>query len=244
MGDWLKILPKLNLTDTDPESKRLGGFSPSYKKEVIARNEENEIFRNFLADLTKKYKANKKAISDAYGKDYPFPELIEVPETKNRLIERRNIWSFIEKYENKELYYTLLKNNNQPNYQDLVWNMSHERRRDNVFIPLDFHKNEHELFHIFQSAIMLCPPANIQSDFQYFAEQWSELDGIDSKKETEDKKNEILSEFHKAMRQTDMFGNGHASSIIYNLWHVSDIVYRAFIAVTEHLKEKEIKQEA
>jgi hypothetical protein len=237
LKEWIGILSKLNLTDSDPEDKRYGGYLEHEKPRVIARNEENKIFRDFLAELRQKYSDNKELINSSYGKEFPFPELISLPETKNNFI-RPHIWRIVESYENKELYYTLLKNNNQPNYQRLVWKMSDDHRRDGVCISINHAKGEDSLLHIFKSAIALCPPASVQSEFEYFAEQWAQLDGIDSKSEAEEKKSEILQEFHKAMRQTDMFGNGHACSIIYELWCVSSIVYRAFIAVTEHIKEE------
>jgi hypothetical protein len=238
MEDWIKILVQINLEQTDPETKKLGGFSPSYKKEVIARNEEKKIFAEFLSELRKKKADNKKAIDAAYGRpdSHPFSELLELPKTKNGLIAR-TIENNIKKIEQKDLYYHLLENNKIPNYQELVWRMSSESRRDNVVLKYDISKNEDSLLHIFQSAIALCPPAEVQSAFEYFAEEYAELDNIDSKKETEEQRDIILSEFHKAMRQTDMFGNGHACSIVYNLWHVSDIVINAMIAVTEHVKE-------
>jgi len=220
MQDWLAILSSIRLEESDPNQD----FSPSYKKEVIARNEEKKIFTQFLAELKKKKSDNK--------------ELIDVPETKHQLIERiiRNI---LNDEKNKKYYYTWLSNNNVPNYQELVWRMSDENRRDNVVLKYDIFSNEDSLLSIFQNAISLCPPAEVQSAFEYFAEQYAELDKIDSKKETEEQRDIMLSEFHKAMRQTDMFGNGHACSIIYNLWHISDIVIRAMIAVTEHVKELE-----
>jgi hypothetical protein len=238
MEDWIKILVRINLEQTDPETNRLGGFSPSYKKEVIARNEECKIISQFLSDLRKKKADNKKEIDAAYKQPnmHPFPELLELPQTKNGLIAR-TIKSYLEKLEQKDLYYHLLENNKIPNYQELVWRMSDENRRDNIVLKYDMSKNEDSLLRIFQSAIALCPPSEIQIAFEYFAKEYEELENIDSKKETEEKRDEILSNFHKAMRQTDMFGNGHASSIIYNLWYVSDIVIRAMIAVTEHMKE-------
>jgi hypothetical protein len=237
MGHWIDILSNLNLTDTDPEDKRYGGFTESEKKNVIARNAERKIIRDFLADLKKKRDENKQVIKDAYGKEYPFPELLELPGNEKSSI-RNAVWRIVEKYENKELYYTLLKNNNQPNYQQIVWRISDDHRRDNVVIKLDYSKNEDSLLHMLKSAIMLCPPASVQNEFEYFAEQWAELENIDSKKEEKEKRSEILSEFHKAMRQTDMFGNGYACNIIYGLWDISDIVYRVLIAVTEQLKEE------
>lgn len=121
--------------------------------------------------------------------------------------------------------------------------MSDDHRGENVCISIDFNKGEDSLLQIFKSAIAMCPPASVQSEFEYFADQWSQLDAIDSKQEEKEKRSEILQDFHKAMRQTDMFGSGHACSIIYELWCVSSIVYRAFIAVTEHVKEeKEFKE--
>ena len=230
MEDWIKILSSINLKETDPEQNKLGGFSPSYKKEVIARNEECKIFTEFLSELKKK-RADKSQSST---------EVIGLPETKNGLIVR-TISSILKSIENKDYYYALLKNNNQPNYQELVWRMSDKRNRDNVVLDYDIFKNEDSFLHIFQSAIALCPPAEVQSAFEYFAEEYSELEKIDSKKEARDKEDEILSSFHKAMRQTDMFGNGHACSIIYSLWHLTDIPIRALIAVTEHVKELKTK---
>jgi len=240
MEDWIKILSSINLKETDPETKEVGGFSPSYKKEVIARNEEKKIFTEFLLELKKKKADNKQLISDSYGKEHPFPELLSLPKTKNCLIES-TIRNVLKNIENKDYYYALLKNNNQPNYQELVWRMSDKRNRDNVVLDYDIFKNEDSFLHIFQSAIALCPPAEVQSAFEYFAEEYSELEKIDSKKEARDKEDEILSSFHKAMRQTDMFGNGHACSIIYSLWHLTDIPIRALIAVTEHVKELKTK---
>jgi hypothetical protein len=238
---WLDILSVINLTDGDPEDKRLGGYSEGGKKRVIARNEENKIFRDFLSELKQKYQDTKETIKAAYGKDFPFPELIELPKTKNNLIES-TIWRVVEDIKNKELYYTLLENNGKPNYQNLVWRMSNDHKRDNVYINTDFNKGEDSLLHIFKSAIAICPPANVQAEFEYFRNEWEKLEGIDSKKEAEEKREEILVSFHKSMRQTDMFGNGHACSIIYELWCMSDIVYRALIAVTEHIKEQEFEK--
>lgn len=225
--DWISILSKLNLSDTDPEDKKYGGFLEHEKPRVIAHNEERKIFREFLADLKKK-------------KELDSLTLIDMPITKNNFISS-SIWNIVEKYENKNLYYyTLLKNNQQPNYQKIVWQMSSDHKRNNACITLNYNKNEDSLLHIFKSAIAMCPPVDVQSAFKYFAQQWAQLDGIDSNKEVQEKRNEILSSFHKDMRQTDMFGNGHACSIIYELWCISNIVYRAFIAITEHLKEEEL----
>lgn len=232
MEDWIKILSKINFTETDPNQE----FSPAYKKEVIARNEEKKILSQFLSDLKEKKTVNKKIIDNSYGGNHPFPEAIEIPETKNGLMARI-ITNIIEKIESKDFYYNLLKNNNQPNYQELVWRMSSERRRDNVVLRTDFSTNEDSLLVIFQQAIALCPPKDVQDAFEHFASEYEKINGIDSKSETEEKRNEMLSTFHKAMRQTDMFGNGHACSIIYNLWHVTDIPIRAMIAVTEHVNE-------
>lgn len=240
LEDWLSILSSLNLKETDPES---GDFSPGYKKEIIARNEEKKIFQAFYDSLKQKRTENKDIIREARinSKPNPFPELIDVPETKNNLVAR-NIWSLIEAQENNELYGRLLEANNVPNYQKLVWGISDQRRRDNVVMQYDFRKNEDSYICIFQSAIMMCRPCDVQNAFEYFAEEYSKLESIDSKKESEEKKNEILSSFHKSLRQTDVFSSGHIDSIIYNLWHVTDIPIRIFITVTEHVKEMKVAQ--
>lgn len=231
--EWISILSKLYLSDTDPEDKRHGGFLEHEKPGVIAHNADKKVFRDFLDELKQKRQYNKDN-----GIDDSESILIDCPETKSTLTVSA-IRTIVEKFENKELYYALLKNNNQPNYQVLVRRMSDDHRGDNVCIKLDFNKKEDSLLHIFKSAIAMCPPVSVQSEFEYFTEQWSQLDVIDSKQEAEEKRIEILQDFHKAMRQTDMFGNGHACSIIYELWRMSNIVYKAFIAVINHVKEEE-----
>lgn len=222
---WIDILSKISLVDTDPEDKRYGGFLEHEKNDVIARNSVNKIFRDFLADVKEKHKKNKDS-----------KELIDIPECDAPFIKFM-IRKIVEDYNNKELYYTLLADNGQANYQELVWHMSGDQKRNGVYIELDYDKGEDSYLHIFKNAIAICPPARLQFVFENFANQWAQLDGIDSKKEGEEKKNAILSNFHKMMRQTDMFGNGHACSIIYELWCVSDIPYRAFIAITKYINK-------
>lgn len=235
MEDWITILKQIRLEPTNPDLD----FSPSYKKEVIARNEEKEIFTDFFSGLKKKREEHKDAIRDAkiHWKPHPFPELIDVPQTKNGLVAK-TIYNWLENIAQKELYSTLLEVNGRPNYQEIVRRISSESRRDNVVIDLDYEKNEDSLLNIFKSAIALCPPAQVQEAFEYFAKEYNQLDKIDSKQETKDKENEILSGFHKDMRQCDMFGTGEADSIIYNLWHVTDVPIRAMIAVTKYIKNE------
>lgn len=225
LEDWIKILSSINLKETDTNQD----FSPSYKKEVIARNEEKTIFREFLLELKKKRAENKGQL---------FYELIESPYTKNGLVER-TIRRLVSTEENRDFYYKLLDANGEPNYTELVWRMDNQRNRNNVVLDYDIFKNEDSFLHMFQHAIRLCPPREVQEAFEYFAEEYSQLENIDSKKEAKEKEDEILSSFHKAMRQTDMFGNAHACSIIYNLWQVTDLPARAFIAVTKHVKALE-----
>lgn len=51
--DWISILSKLNLSDTDPEDKRYGGFLEHEKPEVISRNVDKKYLENFLLNLKK-----------------------------------------------------------------------------------------------------------------------------------------------------------------------------------------------
>lgn len=215
MEDWIKILSYIRLTETDPEQKSDGGFSDSYKKEIISRNKEVKIISQFLSDLKKKKNDNKDAINKAYGQnEHPFPELLELPETKNGLIARI-IYGILEKIENKDYYYHLLENNKQPNYQELTWRMSGEKRRDNVVLDYDIFKNEDSMLHVFQNAIALCPPSEVQSAFEFFIEEYSQLEKIDSKKKTKEKKMKFFPVFTKqCVKQICLEMDTHAQLFI------------------------------
>lgn len=235
MEDWIEILPNLNLKQVTISED----LSKESKKHFNEVNKDRQDILEFYQKLKANKEANKELIREAYvnSKPFPFPALINLPKTKTSRIPKAII-QFINKVENKELYYALLKNNKRPAYQELVWRMSPERRRDSVFFETNYEKHEFEFFRIFQSAIAMGNPHEVQNAFEYFIEEYSKLDKIDSKKELEEKTNEMLSSFHKAMRQTDMFGNGHSDSIVYNLWCVTDIPIRVFTTVANHIKKQ------
>lgn len=173
MEDWIRVLTQLNLK----EIKLDEGLLPHEKKEFIEINQDRSIMADFLSDLKKKREDNKELISNArFNKsEYPFPELILLPKTSSGIINRA-VNTVIEKLDNRDLYYNLLKNNNKINYQELVYRMSGENRRDNVVLDYDVFNNEDALLRIFQSAIEMSEPSGVQSAFEYFAEEYSKLD--------------------------------------------------------------------
>lgn len=239
LEQWLsnEMLRNVFIKDTDPNQE---GFTPSYKKEIIARNEENKVFNEFFTELKKKKTDNKEIISKAYisSQPFPFPKLIEAPKTKNGLVERA-IFNRLQKIENKDIYCTLLENHKIPVYQRLVKNLtSNHRERDGVIMSYDVHKGEDSYLNIFRHAILMCPPAEIQSTFEYLSGQYEELNKIDSKEDTKKKQDEIRYDFHKSLRQVDPLGNPNAEMIIWNLLQVTNIPHRAIKAVIEHVKEE------
>lgn len=241
MEDWIDILSSIHLKQTDPEQE---GFSEGYKKEIIAKNLEKKIFSEFLENLEKKKAENKELIRNASKifKAHPFPELIDIPKTKNKFIEGIILHSFFKKIENKEYYYKFLEVNKKPNFAKLIYGISSESRRNNVVFHYNSHKNEDSYLNIFQSAIALCPPYDVQNAFEYFIDEYKQLEEIDSKKETNEKRNQILREFHKSLRQANMFGNGHVESIIYNLWQATDVPARIMIAVADYINEEKMQK--
>jgi len=191
-----------------------------YRKKWAAENLERINFKTFIDEL----KVNKTEDET----------LIKAPETK--YLQKRII-SNIKKFENKEIYSTLLQNNNIPAYQNLVNSISSDHRRRGVCMSIDWTKNEDSYLDIFRHAIMICPPSEIQSTFEYLTEQYAEIEKIDSKDETKQKINELRYDFHKSLRQVDPLGNPHAEMIIWSLLQVTDIPHRAIKAVINHVKE-------
>jgi len=206
------------------------------KIKVNEENEERKRVREFLDNLKKKEEENKDLIREAGWNNHPFPEMLELPETKHLY---RRIRSELNKYENKDHYCQLLQNNKIPCYYKLVWQLSDNiSRRNSVYIPLNFSKGEDSYLNIFQHAIMLCPPHEVQSTFEHLLEEYNSLELIDSKEETKNKEEEIQHDFHKSLRQTDALGNGHAESIVHSLMTLSDVPHKAIKAIFSHLKDE------
>lgn len=235
LQDWLshEVLDNLPLRETDP-SKFTG---ESFQKEIIAENKEKQILSKFILKLKKKRDDNKDLIRQAHigNNPFPFPELIEIPKVK--LLERR-IMTRLEKYENREIYCKLLENNNIPVYYSLVKKLSSDYRNDRrIFFSYSVHNGEDYHFDIFQHAIAMCPPSEVQATFDYLADEYAKLDKIDSKAKAESKLEQIRYDFHKSLRNADPLGNPHAEMIIWNILNLSDVGHRAIKTVIDHAKK-------
>ncbi len=235
LEQWLshEMLKCLPLQDIDPN----GFHGEPYQKKVINENADKKILSEFRQRLKKTKDENKELIRQKYihSEPFPFPELIEAPELKH--IYSRII-SNLEKIENRELYCTLLRNNDIPVYQSLVEDLSSEHKsRKNIFFSYSVHNGEDYYLGIFKHAILICPPAIIQSTFECLAEEYKKLDKIDSKEKVKQKEEEIRYGFHKSLRQADPLGNSHVEMIIHNLMNITDLPHRAIKTVIEHVKE-------
>ena len=236
--DWCspEVLECIPFKDVDPDIFK----GENFKKKAIEENEDRKIVRSFFEGLKLKYKQNLESINNYRYRingltENPFPELIELPETKHL-----NSRIFQKIKNSKDVYYKLLENNNIPNYHGLVSCISSDyRRKGSVPLLCNIHSNEDSYLAIFKSAIAVCNPHEIQTLFEYLSEEYNAIQKIDSKKEAEEKYNEFCYDFHKSLRQTDAFNNGHAESIVWNLLQFTDIPHRAIKAVIEHVSSKE-----
>ena len=236
--DWCspEVLECIPLRDRDPNDFK----GESFKKKIIQENEDRKILRSFLEGLKLKYKQNWEVINNYKVRvnhlvENPFPELIEIPETKSLYVTIGNNIK-----NKKDIYYQILENNNVPNYQELILSISSDyRRKGSVPLLCNIHSNEDSYLAIFKSAIAVCNPHEIQQLFEYLSDEYMAIQKIDSKKESEEKYNEFCYSFHKSLRQTDAFNNGHAESIVWNLLQFTDIPHRAIKAVIEHVSSKE-----
>jgi hypothetical protein len=219
------------LKDVDPSTLRTDTFKVKAEEE----NEDREIVREFLEGLRKKKSDNRELINSTGFNNHPFPELIELPQTKHF---HKRFMNEMEELAHETLYCQLLLNNKIPCYYKLFWSLTDDhRRRNSVCMSLNVHKNEELYLSIFQHALKLCPPSQVQTTYEYLFEQYEALEKIDSKEEAKTKEQEIRFDFHKSLRQADMLGNGHVDSIIHNLLNLSDVPHRAAKAVFQHIKE-------
>ena len=235
LSDWLETISILPTKEIDPKFFH----NEKYQKKQEIENEERKQLKEFISELKVKKEENKEIIKEAYvnNKQFPFPELIEMPNFK--LLEPLIIRIF-ERVENKDMYCLLLKNNNVPCYYELIDRMSSDYKSKGAFIPLVIQKNEDSYFNIFRHAIAICPPSEIQSAFEYLAEEYEKILKIDSKSEAKEKESQFRYDFHKSLRQVDPLGNPHGEMIIWSLLQVTDVPHRAVKYVIEYVKELEL----
>ena len=156
----------------------------------------------------------------------------------------KTISVILTRQEHADLYCSLLKNNNIPVYQELVEKLStdhHNHRK--VYYPHYLDGNGESYLNIFRHAILMCPPAAVQSTFEHLYDQYAALEKIDSKEKEQKKMDVIGYDFHKSLRQTDTLGNAHAEMIIWELLQFSEVPIKAIKAVIEHVNEN-LKQKA
>lgn len=245
LEQWLsaEVLRCLPYKDLDPETFR----SSEMKAKCIAENKEKAKLRKFLGELKSKKEKNKKIIDEAYIKSQPtpFPELIPIPKIYSKSTNNGNVEILIprilgcmEKMENKDIYKTLLKNNGIPCYAKLIDRILAERPEK---IRFNYSIDEDPYINIFRHAILMCPPADVQSEVEYLKNEYEKINKIDSKKESKEKEAELQYSFHKGLRQGDPLGNPHAEMIIWELLQLTDIPHRILKAVIKHTsKEKEL----
>ena len=227
--DWIGLHRYLSIKKTNPEKFT----NEKYKTKCISENTEIDLFDNFISELRATQNKNKDFIREEYihCRKYPFPALIEIPENKfiGDIIIR-----FIEEKENEEWYFKYLKNNNIPCYSQCIDRITNERWG----IRYKCDMKDEPFVHIFRHAINICSPNVIQEQMGYLFTQYKELDKIDSKKETEKKRNEINYEFHKSLRQCDPFGSPNAEMIIWNLLQLTEVPYDIIFTIYKHFNKK------
>lgn len=229
LKDWLshqmanaipiKILPAYQDEEADNKTAR------------ESMNSEKEVVINFLIELKQKRKdaiaVNTVVRESGVGTyiDWQNDEtLYFIPEGTSNL--QKIVMRNLEKYENKDIYLSLQKNNNIVSYYDLINRTTDDTsNRRGIYIPVNIHKNEDSHLSIFRHAIMMCPPSEIQTTFEYLTKDLLEVDKIDSREERQKRRNQISAEFHKSLRQNDPLGNPHAEMIIYNLIEFSRIPF-------------------
>lgn len=206
-------------------------------------NSQKELIKKFLKELKEKRSEIIKACKDSLdiGERYidwkSDETLYTFPEEASDL--KRIALNNLEKYEHRSIYLNLMKHNNIVSYYDLINKMTTNiSSKRGVYIPINF-KDEPFLV-IFKNAIMMCPPSEVQSTFEYISEQLLEAYKIDSKEEMKKKRDEISADFHKSLRQVDPLGNPHSEMIIYSLIELSEVPFKIIESIVQETNNVDI----
>lgn len=230
----LKLLPVIKNEDSEDRTGR------------ESMNAEKEVVINFLIELKNKRKdviaANTAVRESGVGTyvDWANDEtLYPFPEGANNI--KRITMNNLKKYENKEIYLNLQKNNGIVSYYDLIKRITGDiSNKRGMYVPINLHKNEDSHLSIFRHAIMMCLPSEIQSTFECLSKDLLEAYKIDSKEEMKKRRDEISADFHKSLRQIDPFGNPHSEMIIYSLLEISRVPFLVIESIVQETNNVDV----
>lgn len=211
-------------------------YSPEHKEDLRISNLEKEELNRFFLDLKDKkrqWEAGKGDMSKNID------ELILAPETM--FFKKHLIRDLESKLDNKDVYCSLLRNNNIPIYQKLVGQLTGDARREGIYVHYSLDKGGDYHLEIFKHLIFICHPADIQSMFKILSNKYEEVYVFGTHRqlspEAHNKTNEIEHEFRDSLRYNGPLGNTHANHILFNLLGITDLPHRAIKAVIKHVKE-------